>query len=262
MGRTHISLESELASARQPEAEWLDELPASDARAIGSRKDLRRLNRLMRHVSLLLEAWRKNEPDRWVSTVVEIGAGDGTFLLNCARALSAKSGPFKVILVDRAKLVTPQTLDGFRELGWNPEVVTADVFEWLAQARVVDSAFIANLFLHHFDDEQLKELFGHISGQANFFVGIEPRRAFGPLFFSKLLGLIGCNSVTRHDAVVSVRAGFKGREISTLWPSRNWFIHEEEAGTFSHRFTAQRFTDASAAPRKTADRMAPVGHGS
>src|SRR5829696_4192808 len=139
MGRTHPSIESELASARQPEAEGLDELPASDARAIGSRKDLRRLNRLMRHVSLLLEAWRKNEPDRWISTVVEIGAGDGTFLLNCARALSAKSGPFKVILVDQAKLVTPQTLDGFRELGWSPEVVTADVFEWLAQARVVDS---------------------------------------------------------------------------------------------------------------------------
>jgi hypothetical protein len=260
MGRSTTNLESELASPRHPDREWLDELPANDARAIGSRRDLRRLNRLMGHVSLLVDAWRQNEPDRWISTIVELGAGDGTFLLNCARALSANSGPFKVILVDRVALVTPQTLDGFRELGWTPEVVTADVFEWLPQARVAESAFIANLFLHHFDHERLKVLFEQISSQANFFVGLEPRRAFGPLFFSRLLGLIGCNSVTRHDAVISVRAGFKDKEISALWPSRGWYAHEDDAGLFSHRFTAQRFTDTSR-PRVT-HRNTPARHGS
>lgn len=243
MTRADSNLATEVAAPRQPDPEWLDELPADDRRAIGSRKDLRRINRLMGHVRLLVDAWRENHPNRWFNTVVDLGAGDGTFCLECARALSSSSGPFKVILVDRVNLVTPQTLDGFRELGWNAEVVKADVFDWLAQGRVSNAAFVANLFLHHFNHEQLKILFERIAEQANFFVAVEPRRASFPLFCSRLLGFLGCNDVTRHDAVVSVRAGFKGKEISTLWPGRGWYVHEREAGSFSHRFTAQRFTD-------------------
>ena len=245
MWRSETDLATQVASPRHPDPEWLDELPPEDARAIGSRKDLRRINRLMRHERLLVEAWHQNEPDRWVTSIVELGAGDGTFLLNCARGLSAKSGPFKVLLVDRQKLVSSQTLDGFRELGWSPEIVTADVFEWLSQAHVTDAAFVANLFLHHFEQEKLAVLFEQIAKQANFFVGLEPRRASWPLFCSRLLGFIGCNSVTRHDAVISVRAGFKNKEISALWPPRGWYVHEEEAGLFSHRFTAQQFSDAT-----------------
>jgi len=259
MWRSDTNLASELASSRQPDPEWLDELPADDARAVASRRDLRRINRLMGHVPLLVDAWRQNEPDRWIATVVELGAGDGTFLLNCARALSSKSGPFKVVLVDRLKLVTAQTLDGFRELGWSPEVIAADVFEWLAHAQVPDSAFVANLFLHHFEQDRLHTLFEQISTQANFFVAVEPRRAFGPLFCSRLLGAIGCNAVTRHDAVVSVRAGFKQKEISSLWPSRGWYTHEQEAGLFSHRFTAQRFTDGPGAAKPAHGASAPHG---
>ena len=238
---TRTDLTAEVTTQRQPEPELLDQLPADDRRALRSRKDLRRLNRIMGHVRLLVEAWRQNDPDRWVNTIVDLGAGDGTFLLECARALSASSGPFKVLLVDQINLVTPQTIDGFRELGWNAEVVTANVFNWLAEPRVSNAAFVTNLFLHHFDHEQLKVLFERIADQANFLVAIEPRRAFFPLFCSRLLGLIGCNGVTRHDAVVSVRAGFRGKEISSLWPQRGWYLHEEAAGSFSHRFTAQRF---------------------
>src|SRR5439155_6261981 len=176
-GRTVGNLASEVDTPRHPDPEWLDELPAEDARAIASRRDLHRINGLMGHVRLLVEAWRQNEPDRWISTVVELGAGDGTFLLEAARSLSGRSGPFKVILIDRLNIVSEQTLDGFRELGWTPEVVVADVFDWLAHARMTETAFVANLFLHHFDNERLKVLFDLIAGQANFFVALEPHRA-------------------------------------------------------------------------------------
>jgi hypothetical protein len=58
---------------------------------------------------------------------------------------------------------------------------------------------------------------------------------------SRLLGLIGCNEVTRHDAVVSVRAGFVDQELSALWPERTrWHLQEEAAGLFSHCFVAQQ----------------------
>ncbi len=233
------------AVIRRPAPELLDELPALDPRALESRKDLRRLNGIMRHPSLMVEAWRQNHPDRWIDTIVELGAGDGTFLLNFARAIAPESRPLKVILVDRVNVAEPETLDGFRELGWQPQVVTADVFEWLDQVQGADAAVFCNLFLHHFDHGQLARLFERVATFANLFLALEPRRSLGALTCSKMLGLIGCNDVTRHDAVVSVRAGFKGKEITAFWPTRGWYVHEAEVGLFSHCFSAQRFCAAT-----------------
>jgi hypothetical protein len=73
------------------------------------------------------------------------------------------------------------------------------------------------------------------------FVAVEPRRARWPLFCSRLLWAIGCNDVTRHDAVVSVRAGFSRNELSSLWPDKqNWQLTEQSAGAFSHLFIARK----------------------
>ena len=238
----------EPAATRQPAPELLDELPAQDPRALESRRDLRRINVLMGHVPRLVEAWRRSHPDRWVQTIVELGAGDGTFLLEFARAIAPDSRQFKVILVDRINLVKAEILDGFRELGWQPEVVTADAFEWIRQAHVADAAFVCNLFLHHFTQERLKLLAQLVAERASLFVALEPRRAFAALMCSKLLGLIGCNSVTRHDAVVSVRAGFKDKEITALWPNRGWYVQEGPCGLFTHGFVAQQFGPAPGKP--------------
>jgi hypothetical protein len=73
------------------------------------------------------------------------------------------------------------------------------------------------------------------------FIACEPRRSAPALAASRLVGLIGCNGVTRHDAVASVRAGFTGSELSALWPAGpGWKLHEGAAGLFSHRFMARR----------------------
>jgi hypothetical protein len=47
--------------------------------------------------------------------------------------------------------------------------------------------------------------------------------------------------VTRHDALISVRAGFQGTEISELWPRAEALeLEENNAGIFSHRFMAKQ----------------------
>jgi len=47
--------------------------------------------------------------------------------------------------------------------------------------------------------------------------------------------------VTRHDAVVSVRAGFRGGELAALWPrGEGWTIEERARGPFGHAFVARR----------------------
>ena len=138
--------------------------------------------------------------------------------------------------------MTPATLAAFANLGWHAETVVADVLDW-PQTSVAGGVVVANLFLHHFEDARLVELLRLISQRAKLFIAIEPRRASWPLFCSRRLWAIGCNEVTRHDAVASVRAGFSGQELSAFWPDKqNWRLAEDRTGAFSHLFVARRIS--------------------
>jgi hypothetical protein len=100
---------------------------------------------------------------------------------------------------------------------------------------------VANLFLHHFDDQPLRCLLDHMRQKADLVIACEPRRSTAALVASKLVWVVGCNNVTRHDAIASVRAGFRNRELSALWGAREgWKVEEKEFGLFSHCFSARR----------------------
>ena len=100
---------------------------------------------------------------------------------------------------------------------------------------------LANLFLHHFKDEPLRALLQLAADRTALFLACEPRRSPLALAASCMLGCIGCNAVTRCDAVASVHAGFEGAELSALWPTQNgWRLSERNAGMFSHCFVARR----------------------
>jgi hypothetical protein len=222
------------------EPELLDELPPGDSRAAGSRRDLRRVNAWMRNHATMANALQTAVNGQTPKQIVELGAGDGDFLLRVAKKISPRWSGVNVTLLDRQKVMTPQTLAAYASLGWRAEAVTADVFDW---SKTGDPAevVIANLFLHHFDDARLAGLLRAIADRARLFIAIEPRRVFRSLFCSRLIWAIGCNAVTRHDGTVSVRAGFSGNELSTLWPDkRNWQLTEQRAGPFSHLFIARR----------------------
>ena len=174
--------------------------------------------------------------------LVELGAGDGFFALRLARRLASVVQLEEVTLVDQAAFEIGSVRDGFAKLGCALKVIQADVFAWLAGARAVD-VIVANLFLHHFEDEPLQKLLRLAASRSRVFIACEPRRSSMSLAGSRLVGLIGCNDVTRHDAVVSVRAGFSGCELSRLWPEhQDWILEERPAGVFSHLFLAQRAT--------------------
>jgi SAM-dependent methyltransferase len=221
---------------RRLEPEWLDELPAGDRRAVRARRDLRALNRIMAHGLVLRRALRA-AVSREAPRIAELGAGDGTLLLRIARRTRFRGGA-DVVLVDRQPVVSPETLDRYREIGCRVRIDSADAFDWLSGEAQYD-AIVANLFLHHFDASALARLFSMAAARTAVFAACEPRRAHFPLAGSHMLGLIGCNEVTRHDAVLSVRAGFAGSELSALWPSSaGWKLEERPAGLFSHLFVA------------------------
>lgn len=230
---------------REVEPELLDDLPSDDPRAVGSRADLRRLNSIMGHAGILSRAFR-GQLDGTLARpgplrLVELGAGDGTLLLQLARRWSALGVTAEVTLLDRQKLVSAETRRAFATLNWSVENVATEVFLYLEQSAPAVDAMLANLFLHHFPEKELRVLLHRAAARTNLFIACEPHRTSLALAASRLLWFMGCNAVTRHDAVVSVRAGFAGKELSALWPAdAGWRLSERPVGGFSHCFVAKR----------------------
>jgi SAM-dependent methyltransferase len=221
---------------RRVQPEILDELPADDPRAIQSRRDLQKVNTFLGHTGMMTRAMRGAPAPR---LVVELGCGDGTFLLRVAQALASRA-PTRAVLVDRRPFLNAATLEGFAAAGWEIDIFESDVFEWLCRPRAeIADVTLVNLFLHHFRDGELANLLNLAAQQTRRFVACEPRRSRTSLAGASLLRLIGCNDVTMHDADVSVRAGFRDRELSALWPPDDgWQLTERRAGLFSHNFIA------------------------
>jgi hypothetical protein len=226
-------------SIRRVEPEWLDTLPRDDARAMRSRRDLVLVNRLMDNAAIVAGELRAGLPPRAVR-IAEIGAGDGRFALRVACKLAPQEG--QMTLLDRLDAPTTDVLGGLADEGWQANTVIADAFQWLADpATPRYDAIFANLFLHHFQPAELTRLLALAAARTRLFVACEPRRSDFALAGSRMLGLIGCNDVTQHDAVVSVRAGFQGSELSSLWPrGGGWHLEEHPRGLFSHSFVAER----------------------
>lgn len=224
---------------RQLEPELLDELPAEAPEAVHSRRDLRRLNGLMGSVGCLADTaaeMRLSAPD----TLIELACGDGQLLVGLLQRTGWR--PRKIFLLDRQPVISTETLARLRALGGEVEVVSADVFDWLAdESTPAADLILTNLFLHHFTDEQLRSLMRLIAAKGEAFIACEPRRSRFALFHTRLLGLIGCNHVTQHDAAISVRAGFLGQELTQLWPGDcAWQITERPRGLFSHCMGGRR----------------------
>jgi hypothetical protein len=227
---------------RVVERELLDVLPTEEPAAIGSRRDILRLNFIMGNVGTLLNLLRPPGSDRSPRRLVDLGTGDGRLMLRLARYLSRHWKRVDLLLVDSKNAISPETRGAFAALGWSVEIVTADVFEWLrAPCCKPADAMVANLFLHHFSATELCELLRLAAERTRLFAACEPWRCRTALAFSRMLRMIGCNAVTCHDAVLSVRAGFAGRELSALWPApTGWRLRERPARPFTHAFVAER----------------------
>ena len=242
--------------ARTVLPELLDDLGMQDPRAQRSRRDLQRLHWVMGTQRILLDALRKmplqrsDSPSSPPLRVLELGAGDGSLMLGVARALQGEWPAVSLTLLDQHNLLESSTERRYARAGWRVTVQVGDIFDWAKQAPVAGwkpdtgrwDLIVSNLFLHHFEDQELRLLFDAVASRANYFLACEPRRARLALAASHLVGAVGANAITRHDAVLSVRAGFRHKELCSLWPGfeGDWTLEEYQCGLFSHCFSAVR----------------------
>jgi hypothetical protein len=226
---------------RRVEAETLDHLAEDDPHAIRSRRDLRRINRIMGNLSIL-DSLLSESLLRAPSHIAELGAGDGSLLLRLAKRKARKWPGVTLTLVDRQDLMSAQTRAAYADLGWTARAAVMDVFVWLEREdHPRYDAVVTNLFVHHFEGDALSRLFRRIAQITDCFIACEPRRARVALIGGHLVGVIGANDVTRRDTVLSVRAGFRDGELSACWPKDDrWQLSEMDARLFSHAFAAVR----------------------
>lgn len=177
--------------------EILDELDASDQRAMRSRRDLRLVNWFMRG-----EKWILRELDKMsgVERVVELGAGSGSL----ASSIIGQWPNMEMIGVDL--MPRPEHLDD-RVLWWQGDVFDYDAYD---ESTVV----VTNLFLHHFEVPELSQL-GRKMGGIRALLAAEPYRGAMSLLMGRCLFPF-VNDVTRHDMAVSIRAGFRPGELAKM----------------------------------------------
>lgn len=232
--------------ARTVRPETLDGLAEDDPRAIRSRRDLQRVNRVMGTRGIMLRGLREamsSDARTTALRVLELGAGDGSLMLAIAKRLAPAWPTVELSLLDRQRLVDEETIAAFAKLDWHAKSLNVDVLDWIDESapRRFD-AIVTNLFLHHFENDTLTELLRSIGERCDAFFACEPRRATLALGGSHLIGALMVNAVTREDAVLSVHAGFRAKELSVLWPPdrQQWALREYSAGLFSHCFSAVR----------------------
>ncbi len=173
---------------REVKPELLDSLPGDDPAAVRSRRDLRLINFLMGN-----ERWIMRQLDE--GGIIELGAGSGYLT-----AQMASLG--KVTGLDFQE--KPAALD----VPW----LAGDLFETFSQAQ--GDTVVANLILHHFEEKDLARL-GQLMKTRRRLVAVEPWRCSSSLLEGKLLWPF-INEVTRHDMMVSIRAGFQKGELPEL----------------------------------------------
>jgi Methyltransferase domain len=245
------------------EPETLDHLAPDDPVAQRSRRDLRRVNAFMGARGILERALAKALATTAETAaragrrlrVIELGCGDGKLMLDVAKHRGTRWPDVDLDLLDRQPIVEPETIAAYAAAGWKARPRVADVLDWADERDAGErwDVVVANLFLHHFDGEGLRRLLSGCARRADALAACEPRRSRFALGASHLIFFLGANAVTRRDGVLSVRAGFVGRELSDAWqagpppgvtdataaerPSA-WSLDEYDDGLFTHCFCA------------------------
>lgn len=214
--------------------EMLDQLAEDDPAAAKNRRDMRLLNRLMGNFRWIARevALARMQRGLWL----ELAAGDGSLGCHLAHRLPRWASRTAFTGIDRCS--RPAAWPSH----WRWEQGNLLFSPLLREARVV----VANHILHQFEDHELAALGESLDCTATHLIINETARHTVHVWQARAAFLLGLNNVSRHDAVVSIRSGFRGEELPRLlglapeeW---RWTLRHTLLGAY--RFVATRQTKA------------------
>lgn len=216
-----------MAFPRQVIPELLDALPHEDPTAVRSREELHFINRLMGNHRWICRTLQKQDLQN--KRILELGAGDGSLAQQAWNEGIAQPAQWSALDLAPPPVAWPH------EAVWHQ----GDLF---ALPGLPDTEIIvANLFLHHFENEGLQELGAHLPESCRLLIACEPaRRRLHSLQGHLLSTIIDLSEVTHHDMLVSIRAGFLGDELAQALGLQGWQTRVSMTALGAYRFTAWR----------------------
>ena len=181
--------------------ELLDSLPADHPDATASRRDLRLLNVVMGNYRWMEKQLRAHAGGD--ETIVEVGAGDGELARRLCTRMPGLAAHY------HALDLAPQPANWPAGAIWHQTDLWSEAGAVLLKRAGV---LVANLVLHHFDESSLRRLASLLTNCQAIFA-CEPCRREVHVWQGRLLFPF-LNKITRHDMVVSIRAGFRGSELA------------------------------------------------
>ncbi|MCZ6672181.1 MAG: class I SAM-dependent methyltransferase [Verrucomicrobia bacterium] len=208
--------------------EKLDSLPASHPHALANRKDLHLINRLMG-----TRRWFGRTLPDLVGTsgrILELGAGHG-LLSDFLRRRHDQASLWQWHALD-IKPVPSRVTKG---LQWHQ----ADLMQF-GDYNTFEVVF-GNFILHQFDETKLQSLGDRFQQGPRALVFQELWRT-SAFYWGSLLLTLFMHPVTKHDARVSVRAGFRGQELADQLglDSATWTVKVEYSPMGAYRMVALR----------------------
>jgi SAM-dependent methyltransferase len=182
--------------------ELLDHAPPDEARL--NLADLVRINRNFGGHSTIRSMLAQVAADGDKFTLLDVGAASG----DTARLLQRLYPQASVVSLDSSRVNLEAA---------PPSKLIADAFELPFLPGSFDYV-LCSLFLHHFDDEQVVELFQHfyrVARRALLVCDLE-RHILSYCFLPLTRWFFGWQRITLHDGPISVRAAFRSDELLTL----------------------------------------------
>lgn len=175
-----------------------------------------KINQLLGGNQLTLEGVKaliKNQPQSEEFTIVDVGCGNGDMLRILADYAKKKSLKLKLIGVD----ANNYTINYATNLSSNYSNISyscQDIFDE-SFAELKYDIVLCNLTLHHFKDEDIRQLLKIFQDNTRIGIVINDlqRSALAYRLFQLLCFAFQLNTMTREDGLTSILRGFKKQEL-------------------------------------------------
>lgn len=206
-------------SKRTNRSEIMDDLNMQGNDLEKTLQDIDKINKWLGGNKVTIEGIKKllkGHPDGKMVHIADMGCGDGAILREIAKWGRDKEFPIKLSGID-ANTHTIEIAERLSEFYPEINYKAINILDPTFQKEEFD-IILCTLTLHHFKDEEIKEVTHNFSRQARIGVVINDlhRSKQAYFLFKVFCKIFVGNKIARKDGLTSILRGFKKREIKNF----------------------------------------------
>jgi 2-polyprenyl-3-methyl-5-hydroxy-6-metoxy-1,4-benzoquinol methylase len=197
-------------SRRSDKKEILDDLNLSGEELHKNLAEIERINTFLGGHSVILNAIGSLAGKEL--TVLDVGCGSGDTL----RVLERKIPGIKCVGIDANQNIIDYAKHQLKTAS-KIEFVKGDCFDEKIYESLKADVIICSLFLHHFKDEEIKELIDIFRRYTKTVIINDLHRNWLAYYGFKVISfLFGASKITKHDGSISVLRGFTKKDWNSI----------------------------------------------